>query len=122
MLTADLNNAAVSFARSLKSAAVVARYWEARHSFESDVQLARSRDSLNRAAQSFREKQSAGTLSERDINRVRVLQAKLNLHPRAVELLSAQQEMVELLQECNQQMTEVLGIDFASAGVPAGCC
>jgi len=122
MPTADLNNAVLSFARSLKSADAVESFLKARDDFESDAELSRSREAFDQAAQNFREKQTAGTLSEQDINRVRTLQSNVNVHPRTVKLLRAQQEMAELLQECNQQMTEVLGIDFAGTSVPSGCC
>ncbi len=120
MSTADLNNAVTLFARSLGSAEAVKRFLQARHCFESDEELARSREAYNQAAKGFHEMQAAGTLTEQQITRVRTLQSKLNLHPRAIELLHAQQEMAELLQECNRQIFEVLGLDFSL--IAAGCC
>jgi cell fate (sporulation/competence/biofilm development) regulator YlbF (YheA/YmcA/DUF963 family) len=122
MPTEVLRNAALSFARSLKSADVVKQFLEAQHVFENDADLSRSRAVFNEAAQSFRQKQSAGTLSEQDINRMRTLQSNVNLHPHTVELLRSQQEIAELLQECNQQISEVLGLDFSAIAVPPGCC
>jgi cell fate (sporulation/competence/biofilm development) regulator YlbF (YheA/YmcA/DUF963 family) len=117
-----LRNAVLSFASSLKSTDAVTRFFEARRNLETDVELSRSREAFNQAARSFREKQAAGTLAEQEISRVRTLQANLNLHPRTVKLLHAQQEMAELLQECNQQILEVLGLDFSAIAVPSGCC
>jgi len=122
MPTADLDNAVASFARILKSADAVKRFLEARLNFESDPELSRSRELLALAAESYREKQAADTLSEQDIDRIRTLQSNVNLHPLTIELLGSQQEMAELLQECNRQMTDVLGIDFAGISVSSGCC
>jgi cell fate (sporulation/competence/biofilm development) regulator YlbF (YheA/YmcA/DUF963 family) len=122
MPTEVLRNAVLSFASSLKSTDAVTRFFEARRKLETDAELSRSREAFNQAARSFREKQAAGTLTEQEISRVRTLQANLNLHPRTVELLHAQQEMAELLQECNQQIFEVLGLDFSAIAAPSGCC
>jgi cell fate (sporulation/competence/biofilm development) regulator YlbF (YheA/YmcA/DUF963 family) len=122
MRTEVLRDAALSFARSLKSADVVKQFLEAQHVFENDANLSRSRAVFNEAAQSFQKKQSAGTISEQDINRMRTLQSNVNLHPHTVELLRSQQEIAELLQQCNQQISEVLGLDFSAIAVPPGCC
>jgi len=122
MLTDDLNNAVVSFARSLKSTDAVKRFLEARQRYETDAELSQSREAFSQAAKSFREMQAAGTLTQQEINRVRALQSNLNLHPRTSEYLSAQQEMVELLQQCNHQIFEVIGFDFSTSAIPSGCC
>jgi len=122
MPTEVLSGAMLSFARSLKSMEAVKRFFEARRRFETDEELSRCRESFNQAARTFRENQAAGTLTEQEINRVRTLQSSMNLHPRTVEYLLAQQEMAELLQECNQQIFEVLGLDFAAIAIPKGCC
>ena len=122
MPTDVLSNARLSFARSLKSADAVKRFIEARRRFESDEEVARSREAFNQAAVSFREKQAAGTLTEQEINHIRILQSNLNQQPRLVEYLRAQQEMAELMQECNQQISELLGFDFSGMAVPSGSC
>jgi cell fate (sporulation/competence/biofilm development) regulator YlbF (YheA/YmcA/DUF963 family) len=120
--TGVLRNAALSFARSLKSTDAAKQFLEARHSFETDEELSQSRAVFNQAAQDFREMQDAGTLTEQEINRVRTLQSNLNMHPRTIEYMRAQQEMAELLQECNQQILEVLGLDFSAIAISSGCC
>ena len=122
MPTDELHNALALFARSLKSNAAVKRFLEAQHSYETDEELIEWRGAFNKAAEGFREMQAAGTLTEQEINRIRTLQSNLNLHPRTVEFLCAQQEMTELLRECNQQIFEVLGIDFSAIAAPSGCC
>lgn len=122
MSTGDLSNAVALFARSLMSTDVVERFSEARQRFETDAELTQSREAFKRAAKGFQEMQAAGTLTEEDINQIRTLQSNLNLHPRTVELLHAQQEMTELLRECNQQIFEVLGLDFSALAAPKACC
>ncbi len=122
MPTDVLNNAVISFASSLKSTEAVKRFFEARRRFESDEDLSRSREAFNQAARSFREKQAAGTLVEQEINQIRALQSDVNLHPRTIEYLHAQQEIAELMQECNQQISELLGFDFSAIAVPSGSC
>ena len=122
MLTDDLNNAVVSFARSLKSTAAVKRFLEARQCYETDAELSQSREAFSQAAKSFREMQAAGTLTQQEINRVRALQSNLNLHPRTIEYLRAQQEVAELLQQCNQAIFVVLGFGFSANAIPSGCC
>ena len=112
----------ISFASSLKSTEAVKRFFEARRRFESDEDLSRSREAFNQAARNFREKQAAGTLVEQEINQIRALQSALNLHPRTIEYLRAQQEIAELMQECNQQISELLGFDFSAIAVPSGSC
>ena len=122
MPTDVLSNAVLSFARSLKSTDAVKMFIEARRRFESDEEVARSKEAFNQAAVSFREKQAAGTLTEQEINQIRILQSNLNQQPRLVEYLRAQQEMAELMQECNQQISELLGFDFSAIAVPSGSC
>jgi len=122
MTTDAASEALVAFARRLMSAEEVKRFLEARHGFESDAEVTRLREAFNRAASDFQQKQAAGTLTEQDISRVRTLQSKLNLHPRAAEYLRAQQEMAGLLRDCNRQIFEVIGIDFSAAAIPAGIC
>jgi cell fate (sporulation/competence/biofilm development) regulator YlbF (YheA/YmcA/DUF963 family) len=122
MPTDVLNTAMVTFARSLKSTEAVKRFFEARRRFESDEDLSRSREAFNQAARTFREKQTAGTLTEQEISQIRALQSKMNLHPRTVEYLRVQQEMAELMQECNQQISELLGFDFSAIAAPSGSC
>ncbi len=122
MPTDALNGAMLSFARTLKSTEAVRRFIETRHRFESDEDLCRIREAFSQAARTFREKQQAGTLAEMDVKQVRELQSSLSLHPRTVEYLLAQQEIAELMQECNQQLSELLGFDCSSIAIPAGSC
>jgi len=95
---------------------------KARTAFQDDPELREIRKRFNERSADLQPKQSAGTLTQEEINDLRALQSSLNAHPVTARYIHARQGMTAALQECNRALSQELGFDFASAAAPPSCC
>jgi len=122
MIEQQLKFAAEEFVQSLKSSRHVKEFQSAQGVYLNNHEVKKMREEYISLAQKFQQKQTVGTLTQEDINVTRKLQANLNRHPVTMQFAQAQQEMVMMLQECNNAMSEILGFDFSATAAPAASC
>ncbi len=122
MLDKHLKSITEEFVQSLKSSRLVEEFRSAQGVYLNNHEVKKMREEYISLAQKFQQKQTVGTLTQEDINVIRKLQANLNRHPVTMQFAQAQQEMVMMLQECNNAMSEILGFDFSATAAPAASC
>jgi cell fate (sporulation/competence/biofilm development) regulator YlbF (YheA/YmcA/DUF963 family) len=121
-LDIQLQNAADTFVATLANSQEIRAFVKAKAEFQGNPELHKVRKQFSEKQTEVQAKQTAGTLTQDEIDSVRALQKKLNSHPVTMNYTQARQAMVDQLHECNQSLSKVLGFDFASASAPPSCC
>ena len=104
------------FIESLKATSVVRRFGEASRRFETDQEVQSLMGTLRR----FQQAQQTGGVLTAELVGVRDAQARLQNHRVVQEFLAAREAVGKFLQETNQAVSEVIGIDFGQTAGPAG--
>jgi cell fate (sporulation/competence/biofilm development) regulator YlbF (YheA/YmcA/DUF963 family) len=104
------------FIGALKATPVVRRFDEAARRFEADQEV----QSLMGVLRRFQQAQQNGGLSSSELEDVRDAQARIRNHSVVQEFLRARDAVGAFLQETNQAISEVLGLDFGQTAGPAG--
>ena len=122
MLNTQLHNDAERFLKALANSLEMKSYLKAKIEFQGNPELGEVRKRFSEKQTEIRIKQTAGTLTQEDIESVRSLQNKLNSHPITIRYTQNRNAMVNQLHDCNQAISQVLGFDFAAAAAPPSCC
>lgn len=120
--TETLTETTREFIAALLDDPSVIEFRSAADALDNDEEFATLRRSYGETVEQFRQKQSDGTLEQTDIERLRELQNEVNSHPIAQRFIAARDEIAALVQECNQEISHVLGFDFGSVAGPRGGC
>ncbi len=100
----------------------VIAYKKANDAFFNDPELATLRKHFNDELVSARKKQYDGTLSQEELDRVRTLQAEISTHPLTRQFTKTRAEVLELLSECNNEISGLLGFNYAQVAAPPARC
>ncbi len=114
--------AAERLAAALLAAEPIVTYHHAQTEFEADPQV---RDLLKRFAQlqaTLRQRQTEGVISETDLTTLRLLQRQVQSNTVIMTYLQAEQAALGFLPGVNQEISQLLGLNFASLAGPGGCC
>jgi cell fate (sporulation/competence/biofilm development) regulator YlbF (YheA/YmcA/DUF963 family) len=122
MIEVTIREAADEFVRVLAADPVVTAFKKAKGSMEGDETLAALRDQHAQMAEQFQRKQVDGTLAQEDIARLRTLYNQVTTHPANLRFVEARDDALELLRNCNEAMSNLLGFDFAANAAPAASC
>ncbi len=118
----NLKLAAEKFVRYLNSSKEVKDFQAAQEKFNNDPEVSELYGRFTRLAQEFQQKQATGTVTQEEINTIKQLQQQINTHPVTQEYSQKQQELMVVLQDCNQTISEVTGFDFSATAAPAVLC
>jgi cell fate (sporulation/competence/biofilm development) regulator YlbF (YheA/YmcA/DUF963 family) len=77
---------------------------------------------LSQAQAELRQKQARQTVSQSDVDQLRALQSAVQADRTIADYAHAQQAAVGFLREINQEIGELLGVDFAALAKRPGCC
>jgi cell fate (sporulation/competence/biofilm development) regulator YlbF (YheA/YmcA/DUF963 family) len=122
MIDIQLKLAAEEFVRYLSSSSPMKEFHNTERVYQHNLELKKLREEYVSLAREFQKRQTNGTLTQEEINKIRSMQSTLSKHPVAVQYSQAQQTMVMMLQDCNTVISEVLGFDFAATAAPAASC
>jgi len=99
------------------------RYKAAERKLQKDSEAQQLLTDLSEMQQKIRELQYTGVISETDLKRLRALQNAEGTNDVIQEYGLAQELAITLLREVNQEISNLLGIDFASlTRRSGGCC
>ncbi len=118
----NLKLAAEEFVRYLNSSKEVKDFQAAQEKFNNDPEVSELYGRFTWLAQEFQQKQATGTVTQEEINTIKQLQQQINTHPVTQEYSQKQQELMVVLQDCNQTISEVTGFDFSATAAPAVLC
>ena len=120
-LSPDLLETTDLLVRNLLASQPFARYHQAHSALDRDP-IARSLlDQLAQTHASVRKRQADGGVTEADLATLRDLQGRVQSNPIIVEYVTSQQEAVKFLREVNQEIGQLLGVNFASLANRATC-
>jgi cell fate (sporulation/competence/biofilm development) regulator YlbF (YheA/YmcA/DUF963 family) len=71
-------------------------------------------DQLGKSQTRVRQMQAKGEVNQAEIDSLRLLQQRVLRNPVILDYLGSQQDAVNLLREVNREISELLGINFAS--------
>ncbi|MBI2487635.1 MAG: YlbF family regulator [Deltaproteobacteria bacterium] len=123
MVGIQLKKASEEFVHYLRSSQELKEFKEAKAAFDKDPEIMKLHQEITTLAHEFNKKQNNKTLRQSDIDRMRLLQQKLNSHPKTVRYTQTRQQLAIMLQECNSIISGIIGFNFAATIAPkAGCC
>ncbi len=118
----SLKREALRFVDALRENRAINGFLEAKNDFDADGELIALKAEYAALMGEFQGKQVDGKVTREDIARLRALQMKVSTHPVTTRFLSARNEAVAVLKDCNAIMSHLLGINFAATAAPAGSC
>ncbi|MCC5934529.1 MAG: YlbF family regulator [Candidatus Cyclonatronum sp.] len=110
-----------TFADALLASEQSAAFVNARSAFESDATAMDLMTRLNTLSFELSRKQHAGTIEQHEIEQYKGIQQEFINNPVVAELEQRERMLVELLRECNQEISGILGLDFAKDATPSSC-
>ena len=121
ILPPQLQEASQSFIENLLASEAFMHYQEARKLINEDEEAYTLMERLSNAQATVRQKQSTGSVGQAEVDALRLIQQKALRNPVILDYAQAQQEAIEFLREINGEISQLLGIDFASFANHATC-
>lgn len=117
-----LEEATSNLAENLAQSGTFLRFKAAENRMNADQEALRLMTELSELQQKVRTQQYSGNIAENDLNRLRGLQSAVGANETIQQYGIAQEEAIAFLREVNQEITQLLGIDFAALIRRAGSC
>jgi cell fate (sporulation/competence/biofilm development) regulator YlbF (YheA/YmcA/DUF963 family) len=117
-----LLEATQTLAQALLQSEPFIRYQEADRKLQADQDAMQVLADLSEAQRKIREQQLLNAVSESDLSRLRELQNTMRTNDTILAYGMAQQEAIAFLREVNQEISSLLGYDFASLTRRSGVC
>ena len=97
------------------------RYQQAHNCLNEDRQACALLEQLSQTQTSLREKQANGGVTQADIDALRAIQEQVQRNDIIMDCAHTQQNAVNFLREINDEISQLLGINFASFANHATC-
>lgn len=120
-LSPQLQEATKWLVEHLLASEAFTQYQNARHDMDSDQDAHALMDQLGKSQARVRQMQAKGEVNQAEIDSLRLLQQRVLRDPVILDYLGSQQEAVNLLRDVNREISELLGINFASFANHAAC-
>lgn len=121
-LTIPMQEATSALAENLVQSEPFLRFKEAEKNLNADQEAPRLLAELSEVQQKVRSQQQSGGISESDLKRLRELQSAIGTNDVIQKYGLAQENAAAFLREVNQEISNLLGIDFASLTRRSGNC
>jgi len=122
ILTPQLRDAISALGAAIKQLPELQAYREATARMDADADTMNLIEHLQLLQAELRVKQADGPVTQDDVARLRHLQQAVQSQPTFIALMTAQQAAQACLPPINQEISQMLGIDFAALAAPASCC
>ncbi len=107
---------------NLQASEVFVRYQNASVILNKDRPSRLLLETLSKTQADIRQKQANGSVTQKEIENLRRIQEQVQSNGVIMEYANTQQEAVNFLREVNTEISQLLGIDFASFTRRSGCC
>jgi len=121
MLTPYLLTATEALADNLRASEPFAAYHRALARFNSNAEARALLERLSAAQADIRQKQPRNAVTQADLDQLRVFQREVQSNHVIIEYARAQQDAIAYLREINQEIGELLGVDFAALAGRSSC-
>ncbi len=117
-----LYQATQSLAENLAASEPFVQYAQARQAFEGDSNAQSLLKDISSIQGEIRQKQQRSQVTQGDIDVLRALQQQAQSNETIMQYANTQQGAVTFLREINQEISQLLGVDFAALSKQTGCC
>ena len=117
-----LYQATQSLAENLAASEPFVQYAHARQAFEADSNAQSLLKDISSIQGEIRRKQQRSQVTQGDIDVLRALQQQAQSNETIMQYANTQQSAVTFLREINQEISQLLGVDFAALSKQTGCC
>ena len=121
ILPPALLEATETLALTLLSAEPVIAYHRAKAHLDSDSQARDLLERFSAAQRDLRQRQGNGVVTQADMDRLRTLQRAVQSNRVIMDYAETQQAAIAYLPVVNQEISQLIGVDFASLAGPASC-
>jgi cell fate (sporulation/competence/biofilm development) regulator YlbF (YheA/YmcA/DUF963 family) len=118
----DFLAATEALAENLACSEPIIAYQNARERLDDDHQAQELLLRLGQLQSEIRASQARGPVTQADVERLRNLQREVQFNPTIRNYAEIQQAAVVYLREINQEISQLLGIDFAALARPMRGC
>lgn len=120
-LPLELYEATDSLIQKLLASEPFPAYQKSRAQFKSDSQAHALIERLSALQTELRRKQTNGSVTQTDIEELRAVQAQVQANATLIAYANTQQDAVNFLREINQEISQLLGVDFAILAKQSTC-
>ena len=120
-LTPDLRTATEALADNLLASGPFVTYHQAYARFNADAGARALLERLSAVQGEIRQKQARRQVTQADLDQLRALQNEVQSNRVILEYSRAQQDAVAILREINQEISELLGVDFGALAGRSSC-
>jgi cell fate (sporulation/competence/biofilm development) regulator YlbF (YheA/YmcA/DUF963 family) len=117
----DLLAATDRLAEAIKQSEPMCRYRQAQAALEADEQASNILEQLTAVQIELRQRQMNGRLSQADIQQARALQNEAQANGLIMAFVQTQQQAVASLNEVNDEISQLLGLNFAALSQTNSC-
>ena len=117
----DLMAATQALAENLLASEPFALYHQAYTRFNADPQARDLVQRLSQAQTDLRRKQASGGVTQVEVNQLRQLQNAVHANRIIFDYAQTQQAAVSYLRTINQEISQLIGVDFASLAKKSSC-
>ncbi len=121
ILPPNLLEATETLALTLLAAEPVVAYHRAKAQLDSDSEARDLLERFSTAQRDLRQRQGNGGVTEADMGRLRTLQRAVQSNRVIMEYAETQQAAIAFLPTVNQEISQLIGMDFASLAGPGSC-
>src|SRR5512135_1736777 len=120
-LPAEVQEALEALAENLLHAEPIVAYHQAQARLDASDKARGLLERLSAAQADLRAQQSRNGVAQEDVDKVRALQREAQSNRIIMDYAEAQRAAIAYLPEINQEISALLGVDFAALAGP-GCC
>ena len=117
----QLSEATQSLIDNLLASEAFIHYQQAHTRFNADNEALVLMDQLSKSQARVRQQQGKGGVNQAEVASLRLFQQRVQQNPVIMEYVQSQQEAVNFLREINNEISELLGINFATFANHATC-
>ncbi len=117
----DLMAATQALIDNLLAAEPIVAYHQAYARFNADPQARELVQRLSQAQTDLRRKQANGHVTPGDVNQLRQLQNAAYVNRAVIDYAQTQQAAVNYLRTINQEISQLIGVDFAALAKKSSC-
>ncbi len=120
-LSPRLQEATQSLIDNLLASEAFVRYQKAQASFKADQEACDLMDQLSKLQARLRQKQADGEVNQAEIDSLRLLQQRVQRNSVIMAYAQSQEDAVNFLRDINGEISQLLGMNFASFANHSTC-
>ncbi len=121
ILPANIAIATGQLAAAILNAQPIAAYRQAKARLDADPEARELLERFAEAQADLRVRQSRNAVTQAEVAQLRALQRQVQSNRRIMDYAETQQMAIAYLPGVNQEISQLLGVDFASLAGPASC-